>query len=63
MVRDKIRVRVRVKDRVRVGMVFKVRVWFHLSVQQRNAGRNHLHVSVLSSWIEKHILLIFNTIR
>ena len=46
MVRDNIRVRDRVKDRVRVGMVFRVRVWFHLSVQQRNAGRNLLHVSI-----------------
>ena len=35
-----VRVKVSVKDRVRVGMVFRVTVWFYLSIQWRVMGRN-----------------------
>ena len=34
------RVRVKFKDMVRVGMVFKVRVWFCLSIRCSVTGRN-----------------------
>ena len=38
-------VRVRAKDRVRVEMLFRVRVWSFQSVQWRGTGRN-FHIIV-----------------
>ena len=41
----KIRVRFSVKDRVKVGMVYRVRVWFVLSIQWGGGQEEILHVA------------------